>query len=56
MKTHLKTIAALIVLFGLLTCICYTIICIPLIGVIILLSMGFVVTYAIIYNIIKNNE
>jgi len=56
MKTHLKTIAALIVIFSILTCLCYAIYYNPLIGIIIVLSMGFVVIYAIVYNVIKDNE
>jgi hypothetical protein len=56
MKKHLKTIAALIVLIGILTCISYVIVCTPLIGLVILLSLLFVVTYAILYNIIEDSE
>jgi hypothetical protein len=56
MKTHLKTIVAVIVLFGLLIFLCYAINNTPLTLLIILLCVGIVVIFAIIYNIIKNNE
>jgi len=57
MNTHLKTIAALIVIFGILACLCYyATLHNPLIGFIIFPSICCAICYAIVYKIIKDNE